>query len=124
MTVSVPDPSDWSFEACQVRMRVATQAVNRAEQACDNAAQRSADAEAVYRSQLGKAFAELRGAGEAVEAAKIAAHERCAKLSRERDYSADLVKLAREKIEDARDGRRSLWRLIEWAREREKTGPS
>jgi hypothetical protein len=113
------DADDWGFDACQTRLRTATQAVIKAEGDCEKAAQRSADAEAVYRSELGKAFAKLREKGEAVEAAKIAAHQQCATLSRERDYAADLVKLAREKIENARDSRRSLWRLIEWARDRD-----
>jgi hypothetical protein len=104
-------------------MRLATRVLIAAEQACDDAAQRAADAEAVYRSEMGKAFASYREKGEAVEAAKIAAHRDCARLSRERDYSADLVKLARERIEDARDSRRSLWRLIEWARDRDLQAP-
>lgn len=114
--------TDWGFEACQLRMRKATAIVLLAEHQYDITAQRSADAEAVYRSEVGKAFARYREAGEAVEAARIAAHRECAKLSRERDYAADLVKLAREKIEDARDSRRSTWRLIEWARDRDLAG--
>jgi hypothetical protein len=114
-----PDPADWSFEACQTRMRDATQAINSRENAYDLAAQRAADAEAVYRAQLALKFKEYRDAGMAVDAATTHARGDVATLSRERDYAKDLVKLALAQIEDARDSRRSLWRLVEWARDRD-----
>jgi hypothetical protein len=123
---SVPDgaiaPDDWSFDACRERLKEATRIVLDKIKAHDLAAQRSADAEAVYRSEVGKAFAGYREKGDAVEAAKIAAHRDCAKLSRERDYAKDLVRKASADIEAAIDSRRSLWRLVEWARERDLKG--
>lgn len=113
------DEHDWSFEACQQRLRKATAILMLAEQSYDKQAQRSADAEAVYRSEVGKAFGGYREKGEAVEAARIAAHKDCARLSRERDYAADLVKLAMQKIENARESRSGMWALIAWAHDRE-----
>jgi hypothetical protein len=113
------DPADWTFEGCQVKLREATSAIIAAERDYDLKAQRAADAEGAYRHQLAVKFKEHREAGMAVEAATTLARADVAVLSRERDYSRDLVKLAAEKIENARDSRRSLWRLIEWQRGRD-----
>jgi hypothetical protein len=115
------DEHDWSFEACQLRLRKATAQLILAERHYDKQAQRSADAEAVYRFEVGKSFGAYREKGEAVEAARIAAHKDCMTLSRERDYSADLVKLAMQKIENARESRSGMWALISWAHDRELT---
>lgn len=114
-----PAQDDWSFDACQARLRIATSIVLGAIRDYDLAAQRAADAEAVYRSEMGKVFAQRRDAGDAVDAAKIAAHKECARLSRERDYAKDRVKVAADDVQGALDSRRSLWRLIEWARGRD-----
>jgi hypothetical protein len=59
-----------------------------------------------------------------VEAAKIRAHAETVALSKDRDVKATRLKLAFERLEDARDTRRSLWRLIEWARGRDLANAS
>src|SRR3954447_9375115 len=115
----MPDGDDWPFDACQDRLRDATRIVLDLETKYERAVERAADAEAVYRSELGKAFAGYREAGKAVEESSTLAKREVAKLSRERDYAKDMVKVAAERLEDGRDSRRSLWRLIEWARERD-----
>lgn len=93
--------------------------IETAEKAYRIAIEDSADAEAVYRDQLGTAFKKHRDAGEAVEVAKILAHKDVVKFSRERDFAAGRVKEAAEKLENARDSRRSLWRIIEWSSARD-----
>jgi hypothetical protein len=65
--------------------------------------------------KVGEAFKRLRDDGAAVEAANTLARAEVVMFSRERDITAGLVRLAGEKLEDARDSRRSLWRLIEWS---------
>lgn len=115
-------PDDWSFDACRVRMKEATRIVLDKIAAYDRAAQRAADAEAVYRNQLAAKFKAHREGGAAVEAATTLARADVATLSRERDYAKDLVKEAMADIEAALDSRRSLWRLVEWARERDLKG--
>lgn len=105
-------------------LRRATQLVLDAEKAYQEHVRESSDAEAVYRKQFADTFKELREAGEPVQAAEIAARGTCAKASRERDYAAGMMKLAAEKLEDARDSRRSLWRLIEWSREHDRPAPT
>jgi hypothetical protein len=89
------------------------------ERAYEKAVARKADAEAVYRRQVAGKFKGYRDAGKAVEESNTMARADVALLSRERDYAADMAKLAAEEIEDARDSRRSLWRLVEWARDRD-----
>lgn len=101
------------------RMRAATTVILDLEKAYAAAIQNAADSEAAYRLRLGASFRDYRSAGDAVEAAKIAAHADNALLSKERDEAAGRLKLAAEKLENARDTRRSLWRLVEWAKERD-----
>lgn len=101
------------------KLRAATEVVLGQERAVDLAGQEAAESEALYRLEVGKAFAAARAAGDAVEAAKIKAHADCVALSQDRDVKATRLKLAFERLEDARDTRRSLWRLIEWARGRD-----
>lgn len=113
----MPDREDWSFEGCRDRLRDATRIVLDLEGRYERAVERSADAEAVYRAEVGKAFAGYREAGKAVEESSTLAKRDVAKLSRERDYAKDMVKLAAERLENGRDSRRSLWRLIEWQRD-------
>jgi RPA family protein len=121
----LPDPSDWSFDACQMRLRSATALITGKENDYKLAIERSADAEAVYRSEVAKAFETYREGGKAVEESTTLARRDAAVLGRERDFAAGLVKLRAEQLEDARDARRSLWRLIEWARGRDlKDGQS
>lgn len=104
-----------SFDEAKQRLRDATRIILDAEKAYEQAAERAADAEAVYRNELAAAFKRYRGEGSAVAEADISARAEVAVHSRERDVSRDLVRLAGEKLEDARDSRRSLWRLIEWS---------
>jgi hypothetical protein len=113
------EADDWSFEGCRRRMRKASAVVMTAENNYDLAAKRAADAEAVYRRQLAEKVRGYREAGKAVEESMTLARADVATLSRERDYARDMVKLAAEKLDDARDGRRSVWRLVEWARDRD-----
>jgi hypothetical protein len=111
--------ADFTFEDARDRLRRATEVVIAAERAVEVAGEEAADAEGVYRAELATAFKAEREAGAAVEAASIAARGACVVFSRERDAKATALKLAFEKLEDARDSRRSLWRLIEWARARD-----
>lgn len=106
----------WNFEACRIRLRETTVMVIEAEDAYHKSVERSADAEAVYRSQLAEKFGGYRSQGKAVEESTTFARRDVAVLGRERDYAAGLAKLRLEQLEDARDSRRSVWRLIEWAR--------
>lgn len=106
----------WNFEACRQRLREATGAVIEAEGAYHKAVERSADAEAVYRAQLAEKFGGYRSQGKAVEESTTFARRDVGVLGRERDYAAGLMRLRLEQLEDARDSRRSVWRLIEWAR--------
>jgi|1185.fasta_scaffold12914_2 hypothetical protein len=110
---------DYSFEGCRLKLVDATRIVIAREEAYANAVEEAADAEAFYRVQLAEAFKRLRDGGAAVEAANTVARGECAVHSRARDAAAGRLKLAAEKLEDARDSRRSLWRLIEWARGRD-----
>lgn len=110
---------DYSFDGCRNKLRDATRIVIEKETEYENTIARASDAEAVYRAQLGKAFQTYREDGKAVQEADVLAKRDVVLLSRERDFAAGLVKVAAEKLEDARDSRRSLWRLIEWARERD-----
>lgn len=113
------DDKDWSFEGCRRRLRSATAIIMELERGYDRSAQRAADAEGVYRHSLAKAMRGYREQGKAVEESLTQARADVATLSRERDYARDLVKLASEKLEDARDSRRALWRMVEWARGRD-----
>ena len=113
------DANDFSFDGCRAKLRDATRIVLEKESDYEKAIRNAADAEAFYRTRLGDAFKARRDAGDAVEAANIAARSECAVQAQQRDTTAGLMKLAAEKLEDARDSRRSLWRLVEWARERD-----
>jgi hypothetical protein len=113
------EPDDYSFDGCRDKLRDATRIVLDKEAEYEKAIARKADAEAVYRDQLAKGVRAYREQGKAVEESMTLARADCATLSRERDYAADMTKLAAEKLEDARDSRRSLWRLVEWARDRD-----
>lgn len=113
------EPDDFSFDGCRNKLRDATRIVIDKERAYEKAIERKADAEAVYRRQVAEKIKEHRSNGKAVEESVALARADVAVLSRERDYAADMAKLAAEEIEDARDSRRSLWRLVEWARDRD-----
>jgi hypothetical protein len=108
-----------AFDAGEARdkLRAATEVVLSLEKIVAVAGEESADAEAFYRAELAKAFRGYREAGNAVEASTTMARGDCAPLSRERDSKATALKLGFERLEDARDTRRSLWRLVEWSRD-------
>jgi hypothetical protein len=115
----MPDANDWTFDACRERLRDATRAITTAEDAYKQAIERSADAEAVYRAEVAKAFGMHRADGKAVEESTTLARRDTAVLGRERDFAAGMVKLRADQLENARDSRRSLWRLVEWQRDRD-----
>jgi hypothetical protein len=79
----------------------------------------AAETEAFYRLRLSQQFKGYRDAGAAVEAANVMARGDVVAESKARDVAAGKLKLACEKLENARDTRRSLWRLVEWARARD-----
>jgi hypothetical protein len=106
------------------RLRQATRLVLDAEDAYERAVADSADAEAFYRKTLGDRFKEHRTAGKGVEESTTLARGECAAQSRERDHAAGILKLAAERMENARDSRRSLWRLIEWSSARDRMTPA
>ena len=107
---------DWSFEACGNKLRAATRIVLDAENAYEVAAGEAANTEALYRKEYAHAYQTHRTGGAAVAEAETLARGEVVVHSRARDYAAAMLKLRGEKLEDARDSRRSLWRLIEWAR--------
>jgi len=110
---------DWTFDGVRDKLRAATKIVLDAEAAYEKAINHSADAEAVYRKELATAYQTHRAGGAAVAEAETLSRGDVVLHSRERDYAAGMVRLAADKLEDARDSRRSLWRLVEWARERD-----
>lgn len=101
------------------RLRNATGIILKLEKDYMEAVQEAADAESVYRHELAKAFAALREAGEPVEAARIKGHGETAKFKRDTLAAAGAVRVAADRLENARDTRRSLWRLVEWSAARE-----
>jgi hypothetical protein len=109
--------TEFDFADCRDRLRDATRIVLDHESMYERAVERAADAEAVYRRQLAEQFKAQRQEGKAVQEADTLARSDVAKFSRERDYAAGMLKLAAERLEDARDSRRSLWRLVEWQRD-------
>jgi hypothetical protein len=116
------DPYELSLQVfdngeARQQLRAATKVVLTLEKAVAEAGEEAADAEGVYRAERAAAFKRHRDAGAAVEAAGIAARGECVKWSRARDVAHTNLKLAFERLEDARDTRRSLWRLVEWSRD-------
>jgi hypothetical protein len=105
-------------------LRRATKIILDLEADYDRANERSADAEAVYRKDRAEVFRRYREAGEAVQAAETLARGDTAVQKREAIAAAGALRLAGEKLENARDSRRSLWRLIEWSREHDRPAPT
>ena len=101
------------------KLREATRIIIELEDAYKAAVSEAAETEAFYRLKLSEKFREYRDAGTAVEAANTMARGDVSPLSKARDEAAGMLKLAGEKLENARDTRRSLWRLVEWARQRD-----
>lgn len=83
----------------------------------------AAEAEAFYRLRLAEQFKAHRDAGEAVEGAKIRAHGDTAAEKQATLEAAGALKVAERRLEDAVDTRRSLWRLVEWARSKDTAAP-
>lgn len=106
------------------RLRQATTIVLKLEADYAEAVQHSADAEAVYRAHIADRVRFHRSAGEAATTSETYARADVVELSRERDVAAGLLKLAAEKLEDGRDSRRSLWRLIDWSKEHDRGASS
>ncbi len=113
-----------TFDEAKQRLRDATRIVLDAEKEFERAVERAADAEAFYRTKLAEEFRSQREQGKAVQEAETVARAAVAVHSRERDYAAGMLKLAGERIEDARDSRRSLWRLVEWSRAHDGVAPA
>jgi hypothetical protein len=103
----------------RTKLREATAIILALEKDYEAAVRNAADAEAVYRRELAGAFGRYRKEGMAVAEAETTARAEVAMHSHERDVTGGLLKLAGERIENARDTRRSLWRLVEWARQRD-----
>lgn len=103
------------FQQARDLLRDATRAIIDAEKTYETAVGEAADAESVYRLDLAQAFGSERKGGATVADAETQARAVVAVQARERDVTAGLLRLAGERLEDARDTRRSLWRLIEWS---------
>ncbi len=104
-----------TFDEARDRMRDATRGILDAEKTYADAVQNAADTEGIYRVELAAAFRSEREGGSAVEEANIKARAAVAVYASERDVAAGMLRLAGERLEDARDSRRSLWRLVEWS---------
>lgn len=104
-----------TFDEAREGLRRATLAVRDAEGEYKEAVDDAANSEAVYRAKLAEAMKGHRAAGMAVSEAEVASRADVIVYSRERDVMAGRVKLAAEVIENRRDDRRSLWRLVEWS---------
>jgi hypothetical protein len=111
--------TDFDFADARDRLRRASEVVLASEKSVELAGEIAAEAEAFYRAQLADAFRKYREAGKGVEESNTLARGECVVHSKERDVAATRLKLGFERLEDARDSRRSLWRLIEWARARD-----
>lgn len=105
----------FTIDQARAALRSATAIILGAEEAYKDAIETAADAQATFRNELGEAFTRYRKDGQGVAEAEISARAEVAIHEHERDKAAGLLKLAAEKLEDARDTRRSLWRVIEWS---------
>lgn len=108
-----------SYDEAKQKLRDATAIVLGREREFEHAVERAADAEAFYRVKLAEAYKGHREVGRAVAEAETLARAEVAQHSHERDCAAGMLKLAGERLENARDSRRSLWRLVEWSRAQE-----
>jgi hypothetical protein len=113
-----------TIDEARDKLRQATRVVLNLEGEFERASERAADAEAVYRKDRAEALRRYRDAGEAATAAETLARGDTAVQKREALAAAGALKLAGEKLENGRDSRRSLWRLIEWSRDHDRPGPT
>jgi hypothetical protein len=108
-------PDALTFEQAEQRLNDARQRISDAEVDCEKAIGHAADAEAIYRQKVAERIQHYREAGRSVDESVAYARRDVIAHSRERDHAAGMLKLAHERVENARDDRRSLWRLIEWS---------
>lgn len=115
-----------AFDAGEARdrLRGATEVILRLEGAYDAAVKEAAETEAFYRLRMGEQFRAHRDAGAPVDAAMTMARGDTAPEKQATLKAAGMLRLAGEKLENARDTRRSLWRLVEWARDKDTAPPS
>jgi hypothetical protein len=113
-----------TFQQARDLLRDATRDVIDAEKAYQTAVNEAADAEGIYRLELAQAFAAERNDGAAVAEAETKARASVVVHARQRDVTAGLLRLAGERLENTRDTRRSLWRLIEWSMRATTTTPA
>jgi chromosome segregation ATPase len=104
-----------SYADAERRMGAMAQSIRAAEKALETASEDAANAEAVYRKNLGEKFAALRSEGAAVEAAMTQARSELFQLSKERDIAAGRARKALEVLEDRRGERVSLHKLVDWS---------
>jgi hypothetical protein len=109
-----------SYEDAALELNLAAAAIIAAE---DEYADANADAaanEALYRTALAEAFKRYRVGGKGVAESETLARGECAAFARDRDRAAGLVKVMAARLEDRRDDRRSLNRLVEWSAGRDR----
>src|SRR5262245_37973186 len=105
----------FTIDQAREALKSATRIILEHEAAYKDAYEAAADAQATYRHELGEAVKRYRAEGMGVEEAKITAQAEVAVHEVDRDNAAGAFKLAAEALEDARDTRRSLWRVVEWS---------
>lgn len=115
-----------AFDSGEARdkLRGATEVILNLEAAYAKAIEEAAEKEAFYRLRLAEQFKAHRDNGEAVEGAKVRAHGDTAAEKKEALRAAGELKLAEKRLDDAVDTRRSLWRLVEWAHDRDNRSNS
>jgi hypothetical protein len=101
------------------KLRGATEIILNLEADYGTAVAEAAEAEGYYRLRVAQQFQAHRDNGAPVEAANIMARGDCAADKQATLEKAGKLKLAEKRLDDAVDTRRSLWRLIEWARARD-----
>lgn len=103
----------------RAKLRGATEIILNLEGDYADMIKAAAETEAYYRLRLAEQFKAHRDAGAPVEAANIMARGDCAPDKQAALEAAGALKLAEKRLDDAVDTRRSLWRLVEWARARD-----
>jgi hypothetical protein len=103
------------------KLRDATKVILSLENDYADMIKAAAETEAFYRLRVAQQFKAHRDAGAPVEAANIMARGDCAPEKQATLEAAGALKLAEKRLDDAVDTRRSLWRLVEWARARDTT---
>lgn len=107
-----------TIDQLRQQLRTLTVEIRTAEDTYKNALENSADAEAAYRAALAGAYKKYRLDGAGVSESETLARGDVVLASRERDSAAGKVKHAAEVLENRRDDRRQLWRLVDVLRPR------